>query len=541
MAGLKTENDKGWLDVDGLKIGAEFSNPTIRLIPTNQSTPTTAVTNNSTDATNFSAMGFRRVVSGISTDHLTAVGDILYFIADGDELWKSDGTEVGTVFVYRFGEGRNSISSPGFLIALGNILIFSADDGVHGKELWKSDGTPLGTMMIADIQSGELYGWQGSNPFPLKIANNTLFFGANSSIYGNNFWRTDGTSAGTAPIKNDDILYTVGSRSVSFGSAAYSVIINGEAFFPDMSYEGGLELWKYSSFTKTLSPVADIWPDSNSSQPFELVAVGSTLFFTADDGIHGRELWRSNGTSSGTYLVADLMPGSARSNPTDLTLFNNSLYFFAGHPTLGTTLWKSDGTAAGTIPVASTVLKNLYNPFLLKVVGSNLVFIDYDYRIWKTDGTTDGTMLIANLVEIGYRLNGIAGPFGTYDYTSIGDTIFLSLNSTLGTSLYALNTTEASGCIVNVSLNLASAAEDGANNLVYTFSRSGLVTSALTINYGIAGTADASDYTGATSGTGKMITFAAGSAMATLTIDPTADTIIEADETVSLTLAAGTG
>jgi Ca2+-binding RTX toxin-like protein len=82
--------------------------------------------------------------------------------------------------------------------------------------------------------------------------------------------------------------------------------------------------------------------------------------------------------------------------------------------------------------------------------------------------------------------------------------------------------------------------EDGTTNLVYTFARTGPTTSALTVNYSIAGTADATDYTGATPGTGKTITFLAGSSTATLTIDPTADTVIETDETVALTLATGT-
>ncbi|QSX70552.1 MAG: hypothetical protein EZY12_06890 [Dolichospermum sp. DET69] len=76
---------------------------------------------------------------------------------------------------------------------------------------------------------------------------------------------------------------------------------------------------------------------------------------------------------------------------------------------------------------------------------------------------------------------------------------------------------------------------------MYTFTRTGATTNALTVNYGITGTADSSDYTGATPGTGKTITFAAGANTATLTIDPTADTTVESDETVALTLATGTG
>ena len=97
----------------------------------------------------------------------------------------------------------------------------------------------------------------------------------------------------------------------------------------------------------------------------------------------------------------------------------------------------------------------------------------------------------------------------------------------------------------NVSITLAvspsSVTEDGTANLIYTFTRTGATTNALTVNYGITGTADSSDYTGATPGTGKTITFAAGASTATLTIDPTADTTVESNETVALTLASGTG
>nr|WP_287696969.1 glycosyl hydrolase family 18 protein [Microcystis sp. M058S1] len=94
---------------------------------------------------------------------------------------------------------------------------------------------------------------------------------------------------------------------------------------------------------------------------------------------------------------------------------------------------------------------------------------------------------------------------------------------------------------ITLAVSPSSVLENGLNNLIYTFTRTGATTNALTVNYGITGTADSSDYTGATPGTGKTITFAASASTATLIIDPTADTTVESDETVALTLASGTG
>ncbi len=84
----------------------------------------------------------------------------------------------------------------------------------------------------------------------------------------------------------------------------------------------------------------------------------------------------------------------------------------------------------------------------------------------------------------------------------------------------------------------ASVTEDGTTNLVYTFTRTGDTTNPLTVNYSIGGTAtNGSDYTLLPT----SVIFEANSAIATVMVDPTADTTVENNETVALTLAAGTG
>ncbi|WP_043999369.1 Calx-beta domain-containing protein, partial [Microcystis aeruginosa] len=91
---------------------------------------------------------------------------------------------------------------------------------------------------------------------------------------------------------------------------------------------------------------------------------------------------------------------------------------------------------------------------------------------------------------------------------------------------------------ITLAVSPSSVTEDGTQNLIYTFTRSGVTTNLLTVNYSIGGTAtNGTDYASIPTG----VTFAANLATATVTINPTPDTIVESDETVILTLASGTG
>ncbi len=99
---------------------------------------------------------------------------------------------------------------------------------------------------------------------------------------------------------------------------------------------------------------------------------------------------------------------------------------------------------------------------------------------------------------------------------------------------------------ITLAVSPSSVLENGPNNLIYTFTRTGATTNTLTVNYNVAGTATFNnDYTqiGAASFTATTgtITFAAGSSTKTLTIDPTGDSTPESNETVALTLTTGTG
>lgn len=91
---------------------------------------------------------------------------------------------------------------------------------------------------------------------------------------------------------------------------------------------------------------------------------------------------------------------------------------------------------------------------------------------------------------------------------------------------------------VSISVSPASVSEDGTTNLTYTVTRSFATPGPVTVNLAYSGTATSgTDYTGASA----TIVIPANATSATLTIDPVADTAAEPDETVIVTIAAGSG
>lgn len=105
----------------------------------------------------------------------------------GPGLWKSDGTEEGTILVKALDLGY----TPERAILSGRLL-FAATDGVTGVELWESDGAPDGTSLLADINpSGDSF------PRNLVAAGGRLFFFATDASGLSGLWSSDGTTGGT--------------------------------------------------------------------------------------------------------------------------------------------------------------------------------------------------------------------------------------------------------------------------------------------------------------------------------------------------------
>jgi ELWxxDGT repeat protein len=371
---------------------------------------------------------------GTSLSDFTEMNGTLYFVARtddlGEELWKSDGTAAGTVIVKDIGPGTGN-SYPSDLKAINGTLYFQAlGSSSQGTELWKSDGTAAGTVFIKDINPGTSY----SSPYGFTALGNQVLFWANNGTTGSELWKTDGTAAGTVFVK--DI-----NPGPNGSGARYPTLVGGTTvFFQATTSTNGYELWKTDGTAAGTVLVKDINPGTLHSFPKELTAVGSTLYFAAEEPTAGHELWKSDGTEAGTVLVKDIRSGTGGSNPTELTALGGSLYLV----TLPGTLMRSDGTAAGTVAVStmgpySWYVKNL------AVMNGWLYFNGNEpltgEELWKSDGTSAGTVLVkdvhptpntsepAFLTAVGDKAFFFAGEQGT----NAGRALFASNGTEAGT------------------------------------------------------------------------------------------------------------
>ena len=81
-------------------------------------------------------------------------------------------------------------------------VFFGADDLTHGEELWSSDGTTPGTAMVKDINPCESAYYRDSRPRFMTALEGRLFFAADDGTTGEELWVSDGTADGTELVKD---------------------------------------------------------------------------------------------------------------------------------------------------------------------------------------------------------------------------------------------------------------------------------------------------------------------------------------------------
>ena len=385
-----------------------------------------------------------------SPAYFTVAGSRAFFVASdrdhGRELWVTNGTGAGTQRVRDIYPGASN-STPTNLLAIDDTLYFTAGTTIDISErhLWRSDGTEAGTIPLGDVIAHEA----SCGSWAAKMNGRVWFFGHTLPSSAVEVWSTDGTAAGTR-------LEFQLPESIRYQNACHlQPTSHGLVFTSGYSATMG-SLWRTDGTEAGTIQLGDITPVAAGAGGPDgeslLAAAGGVVYLLADSQAgSGRELWRTDGTVAGTTLVADLTPGTegaqvfsirafgtgavfsyrsvigtvdglyrlatpqsaperikAGNAGTRLTATATRLFFTFDDAGTGS-LWSTDGTAAGsravfTAPAGSTL------PINWMEAGDTFLFLTGPVdttgnQMWMTSGLTTGLHRVSNLAGL-YFDNG---------------------------------------------------------------------------------------------------------------------------------------
>lgn len=344
------------------------------------------------------------VNAGSNPDRLAAMDGNVVLFCSGNLPWRSDGTAAGTQPLFGVPALLPGPFSPRFL----GQRYFVAS--LAGFRVYRTDGTSAGTSLLpGSIAGGSGIVW-ASTPTQLLL------------FFGNNLYALDGVNA-------PQLLHSGLAEQPAPAQLGNLVLFRGQ------TAAAGVELWRTDGTPAGTALVRDIRPGSasalgtGSETSWSLRSAPGLLLFAADDGL-GDEVWRTDGTTSGTAIVTNIAPGPAATliafGPTTA---DGRVLFAATASATGRDLWSTDGGASTQLLVDDTlgdrvqVLGAIGSQWLF-TVGTSSTSAAGTSRLYTTGGTTATTSLSYNL---------------TYGAVTPG-TIVDSYNSLLGIALFSAGT-----------------------------------------------------------------------------------------------------
>jgi ELWxxDGT repeat protein len=329
---------------------------------------------------------------------LTALGKRFCFLTqnydnNSNTLWVSDGTAAGTKALHNFGSlGLGALTPLG-----GSLLLTVFDQGAQSAEIWITDGTVAGTHRVATFPNG------ATALAGLVPSGGDVFFQIDDGQHGTQLWATDGTAAGTRQISSfpsGAIFAAFSFNNPTQGAPAQIVELGGNVVF--IANEGGGLNQPWSA------PLA---PGKNGPSQTTLCVAGCV---TIEEGFVkvgnravfalGQGLASTDGTSAGTTGLPLACRSGSCSVLSRLATLASAAYFLAGPPSgESAELWRSDGTAAGTRRVAvSGPVGSPSTAPTLAALGKSVVYAPNvsPGELWISDGTAAGTRELAGAGEL---------------------------------------------------------------------------------------------------------------------------------------------
>lgn len=164
------------------------------------------------------------------------------------ELWKTDGTPEGTVFIKNIGDYGDGGLFDCHWTTAGGKLIFEGQDNEHGRELWISDGTSEGTKIFQELLEGP----SSSNISHMTQVGSSTYFLADDDNGDRQIWRLGTEGKARKVTKGNHIIHTfvlLNNRLIANAtSEQYGV---AELFYYDLENDIELSMFVYPNPTST--------------------------------------------------------------------------------------------------------------------------------------------------------------------------------------------------------------------------------------------------------------------------------------------------
>ena len=202
---------------------------------------------------------------------------------------------------------------------------------------------------------------------------------------------TDVYAQSGSPTDPEPLLVGDLHEGTAGSSPRYMTAIGSSIFFRADDGEYGLEIWRSDPpyDEEHTYRLTDINPGVGSAWPEYLTVLDSILFFQADDGNRGKELWKLEPPYYNAQLVADIQYGSGSSAPAELVTIGNAVLFTADGGTNGTEIWKSQPPYTSAELVADVRSgSTTSHPRDLTTIGWTLFFTADDStgrELWKSE------------------------------------------------------------------------------------------------------------------------------------------------------------